>query len=122
MRHFLFVLLFIFFSTLYADKKLYNAQGFMDCGDFLKFCDIDLKHSGCYSQATFGSGFITGMNYQSLSINKAIGTNWATKVGEDKSINSVKYAMIKYCKDKPLNSTVDAILYIYFDLLLKEKK
>jgi len=85
-------------------------MGHLDCGNFLSACDKSLADINCQFQEGWAMGFITGMNQANSSMDRK------SKVGKGLSKFQLKYALIKYCRDNPLDSTADAIINIYLKL------
>jgi hypothetical protein len=94
MLKFIFYAVSIFFltSSSFAEKGIW-IYGSLECGRLLASCDKGKLEVDCQTQTFFVLGYITG---------KSVGTRiqYTTK-----DQDSVKYAMIKYCRENPLQDT-----------------
>ena len=76
----------------------------MNCGTYLADCDRGKSNLDCIGQPLWVEGFISGITY-------AIGTP-----RRNISADSMKYALIKYCRENPLKDTLDGADAIYKEL------
>ena len=108
MKNFLMIFIFCFISYFAygAEKKSGWAQGFLSCGTFLSECEQDINNNvNCYSQAVFAMGFISGASVVAK-----------IPIEPFNDENSIKYALIKYCKENPLKTTVYGAISILDNL------
>lgn len=112
MKKLILIFIILFSSRVYAEDVLY--LGITDCGTFLSSCDEHLLHINCQVQTSWARGYISGMN-ESVFGGKR-------KVGKDVSSDTIKHALIKYCRDNPLDDTADAVQDIYIQLYEKAPK
>ena len=90
------ILVFLSFSQAVAqEKKSGWAKGFIPCGAFLSECEKDMENINCVAQNSFTMGFISGAS--------VIG---GIPIEPFDDRDSIKYALVKYCKENPLKSTV----------------
>ena len=90
----LYYVVSIFFLTSFsfAEKDLW-VIGQLECGKVLAYCDKSKLDLDCQTQTFFSMGVLTGLS---------LGTGIKY---ESKSQETVKYAMIKYCRENPLHDT-----------------
>ena len=101
--------LIIPFSNAMSLEKIYDywVHGDIDCGDFLAGCDKNKLHIDCQAQLFFVLGYMSGYS------------EGKPMVYRKPKANSVKYALINYCRKYPLQSTYDAARSILFNKLSK---
>ena len=94
MLKFIFYVVSIFFLTFFsfAEKSIW-ISGALECGKLLASCDKGKLDIDCQTQTFFVLGYLTG---------KSVG---ASIEYTSKDQDSVKYAMIKYCRENPLQDT-----------------
>ncbi len=94
MLKFIFYVVSIFFLTFssFAEKGIW-VSGSLECGRLLASCDKGKLDVDCQTQTFFVLGYLTG---------KSVGTSIEYT---SKDQDSVKYAMIKYCRENPLQDT-----------------
>ena len=97
---FLFFFSMILSSYSFAQKGIW-IMGQLECGRFLASCDKSKLHIDCQVQTYFVKGYISG---------KSVGAriNYMTK-----DTDTIKYAMIKYCRENPLNDTHEFAEYLF---------
>ena len=115
MKKLILIFIILFSSRVYAIDAL--VKGRLDCGSFLSGCDSSLLQIDCQSQTIWAEGVITGLNIANTALE-----NRKSHVGKDVSSDTIKHAIIKYCRDNPLKDTMDATLDIYNQLLPKAPK
>ena len=113
MKKLLIIFVIIFSSRVYAEEGVY-IFGHLNCGSFLSSCDRSLLAINCEAQTTWAQGVITGLNLATF--------NGKSQVGEGVSPDTIKHALIKYCRDNPLRDTYAATVNIYLQLFPKAPK
>jgi hypothetical protein len=98
------ILLLLPYTNAFSKKDAW-ITGSVDCGVFLAGCDINKLHINCQAQAFWTQGFISGRTDESNTFRRKI------------SLDSMKYALIKYCRENPLNNTYEAARSIYKELI-----
>tara|TARA_B100000787_G_C15959145_1_gene192408 strand:- start:20 stop:346 length:327 start_codon:yes stop_codon:yes gene_type:complete len=86
-----------------------SAIGFLGCGEFLSHCDRDKLHLDCQAQNKWAQGYISGVSWEG---DYKFDTNKAEQM-------NVKYALIKYCREKPLKNLRDASENILLQIRIK---
>ena len=88
----IFILLVLFPSFALAEKKV-RSVGHLSCGEFLSFCDKDKLQLNCQTQTFYVEGYISGISWEyNIPVNNF-------------NSNSIKYALIKFCRNNPLKDT-----------------
>ena len=76
-------------------EKFIGSHGHISCGSFLSACDSNLLDVDCQTQTFFAMGYLSSVMWENdIPL---------TKFDSD----SVKYAMINFCRNNPLKSTLD---------------
>ena len=75
-----------------------NLSNYNTCGKFLKSCDLSKTGINCIADTFWALGYISAKTYsEGIYVSKNVF-----------SVESIKYALIKYCRDNPLKDTHDA--------------
>ena len=101
------ILIFIIFS-LYASivfgEKRSGVKGHLKCGKFLSSCDENKLGIDCQVQTFFVQGYVSAVS-------------WENSVRlEEYDQDSIKYALIKFCRENPLKDTHDGAVSILQEL------
>ena len=84
----------LFPNFAFAEKEIIS-KGHMSCGKFLSNCEKDKLSLNCRTQTYFVSGYISGVS-------------WEYQIPmSDFNKESIKYALIKFCRNNPLKDTAD---------------
>ena len=92
------LLLFLPFNAL-AEKGLWS-KGHLSCGKFLTACNKSQYNIDCQAQTFYAMGFVSGATLGSKVLIRKFDTA------------SIKYALIKFCENKPLKDTNDGSIDI----------
>ena len=97
-----FILISILILLTFSNANAYWARGGFDCGQVI---EIDKNNEEIYidSIKDWIEGWLTGYNY----VND-------TRIGNDTSKDSLYHAMVKYCKEHPLESMWEGMEDIYY--------
>ena len=98
------ILLLLPYTNAFSEKGTW-VRGQVRCGGFLANCDRDKNSLYCEASTSWAEGFISGRTSESGTPRQQISTN------------SLKYALIKFCRDSPLKTTHDASKSIYRELI-----
>ena len=93
-------ILFIFFPSFALAEKKVRSLGHLSCGKFLSYCDESKLQINCQAQTAFVQGYISAISWE-LDIP-------VKRFPQD----NIKYALIKFCSDNPLNDTQDGAINI----------
>ena len=88
-----------------VSAKDIQAYGQLGCGAFLAACDASVLDIDCQVQAAFAEGYISGVSWE-----------YDIPV-EDFDDDTVKYALIKYCRENPLEDTREGAGWILRQLM-----
>ena len=97
-------LLLLPYTNAFSEKGFF-IFGQVDCGNFLANCDRDKNDWYCVASTTWVLGFISGRTWESSTPRR------------DVSFDSMKYALMKYCRENPLKDTHNAAQSIYRELI-----
>ena len=97
-------LLLLPYTNVFSEKGTWVIGPFY-CGEFLASCDKSKLHVDCQAQTFWAMGWISGMSEGLGGIPL-----------QDFNGNSIKYSLIKYCKENPLKNTYDGAYHIYLEL------
>jgi hypothetical protein len=101
-----FILFFSLNSSFVLSADTTNLSGYLGCGIFLSACDRSKLDLDCQAQTKWVQGYISGITYrQDLSIPKSSFRS-----------ESIKYAMINYCRQNPFKDTHDSAENIFTQL------
>ena len=95
-------LFFLTYTNAFSEKRTW-VFGYYECGQFLAFCDSGSIN--CNAGLLWAKGYLSG-----LTVGSDIPRE---KVSDD----SLKYALIKYCRENPLKNTEDAVASIFRELI-----
>ena len=100
---FIFILFSFYSSIVFANKDI-RSQGHLGCGKFLSYCDKSMLNLNCQTQTFFVQGYLSAVS-------------WEMGVPViDFNQDSIKYALINYCRENPLKDTQDGAVYILQDV------
>jgi hypothetical protein len=109
MKKLLLIIALLFTNPVFTKDKI-KSIGALDCGKFLSACNISLMNINCLLQTNWAQGYISGFNEAEIAGKRQVGR-------EDVSSDSIKHALIKYCKDYPLEGVRDATIDIYIKII-----
>ena len=97
-----FILISILILLTFSNANAYWARGGFDCGQVI---EIDKNNEEIYIESIkdWIEGWLTGYNY----VND-------TRIGNGISKDSLYHAMVKYCKEHPLESMWEGMEDIYY--------
>lgn len=96
---FIFIAFSLYSSIVFANKDV-RSQGHLNCGKFLNSCDESKLNINCQTQTFFVQGYLSA-------------ASWEMKVPiRDFDQDSIKYALINYCRKNPLKDTQDGAVFI----------
>ena len=96
---FILIIVSLTSSTVFSEKRV-GAKGHLDCGRFLSGCDESKLNINCQTQTFYVQGYLSGVSWeQSIRL-------------EAYEQDSIKYALIKYCRENPLKDTHDGAVSI----------
>ena len=98
------ILLLLPYTNAYSKKGIW-VTGSVDCGNLLANCDRNKNGLFCVASTSWAERFISGRTHESKTLRGNI------------SLDSMKYALIKYCRENPLNDTYGAAKSIYKELI-----
>ena len=96
---FILIIISLTASTVLGEKRV-GSKGHLDCGRFLSGCDESKLNINCQTQTFYVEGYLSGVSWeQNIRI-------------EEYEQDSIKYALIKYCRENPLKDTHDGAISI----------
>ena len=96
------ILLLLPYTYAFSKKRIW-VSGYYDCGQLL--ASRDRGNINCDGGILWAKGFISGMTVGSDTPREKV------------SDNSLRYALIKYCRENPLKNTEDAAASIFRELI-----
>ena len=93
------IMFFLIMITIFPAKSYSDFVGQVKCGTFLGYVEED-TFAGIMGQQNYINGLISGMNIVNYSEGK--------QQKKIPTMNTIKYALIKGCKDNPMGDTLDA--------------
>ena len=100
---FIFIIISLSSTTLFGEKRV-GSKGHLECGKFLNSCDGDKLNIDCQTQTFFVEGYLSGVSWE-----KDIPLR-------EYNQDSIKYALIKFCRANPLKLTHDGARSILQEL------
>ena len=99
-----FILISILILLTFSNANAYWARGGFDCGQVI---EIDKNNEEIYidSIKDWIEGWLTGYNY----VND-------TRIGANTSKDSLYHAMVKYCKENPLENMWAGMEFILYEI------
>ena len=97
-------LLLLPYTNAFSEKGSW-VLGHYDCGQLLAHCDRSKRDVSCDAGTIYVLGYISGLTMGSRIPREKI------------SVDSAKYATIKYCRENPLKDTSDAAESIFRELI-----
>lgn len=105
MKKLLTLALALYFSIVPNISLGFTGLGAYSCGNIIKLNAVNNQFSEVGTISYF-QGYATGRNYE---LNRTLNS-----IAPDE--NSIYYAVVKYCKDNPLETIAQASEYIYSTL------
>jgi hypothetical protein len=103
LKIFIFTIIALSSQSVFGEKRI-GSKGHLDCGQFLSSCDNDLLDIDCQTQTFFVEGYLSGVSWE-----KDIPIR-------EYNQDSIKYALIKFCRANPLKLTHDGAISILQEL------
>jgi hypothetical protein len=95
-------LLLLPYTNVFSEKGTW-VSGHYTCGFFLNACDSG--NINCTGGTMWAKGYLSGLT---------VGSDIPREKIDD---DSLKYALIKYCRENPLKKTEDAVASIFRELI-----
>jgi len=100
------ILIFSIISSSASFADTTNLSGYQACGIFLSDCDDSKMSLGCQGPTLWARGYISGILYrQGIEVSK-----------QSLRQETMKYALINYCRQNPFKDTHDAVEEIYIQI------
>ncbi len=99
----IFIIFSLYTSVVFGEKRT-GVKGHLSCGEFLSSCDESKLDIDCQVQTFFAQGYLSAVSWEN-----------STPI-EEYNQDSIKYALIKFCRENPFKDTHDGAISILQEL------